>query len=279
MTEQQLKDAQVRKGEGPYQVASRLLGKDTSHTEKMALAMAFQAQYNQETNGQDPKMQNLHAGQSLLTEKNYKEVIGRIGNDSLRESINAKLDHSKEQSKPEIKPESEQPTKPADRSSKPAEQPSKPAEQPPAGETPREAGKIDRSRFEKELSDPKVMAAFAGRMHSEVGSQGKDAQLAFAEEVMNRATSRGQSLMQALSGKYYPTSRPGSSSNPSYIETINKALKEGTDTTHGATGNASGKVGFGKGGYQTVRFGGEKFGMEAVDISKGWLKKYEKLRS
>lgn len=152
-------------------------------------------------------------------------------------------------------------------------------------------GSIDRSRFDAELKDPKVMAAFAGRLHSEVGSQGPAAHLAFAEKVMNRATSRNQTLMQALSGSYYPTHHPGRSSNPRYIEAITKAWKEGTDTTLGATGNASGKVGFGvKGGYydanrhwvspnQTVRINGERFGYEQVDINRGWLKKYEQLKA
>ncbi|MBS1999490.1 MAG: hypothetical protein JSS86_24350 [Cyanobacteria bacterium SZAS LIN-2] len=152
------------------------------------------------------------------------------------------------------------------------------------------AGSIDRSQFDAQLNDPRVMAAFAGRMRSEVGSQGREAQVAFAEEVMNRAASRNQTLMQALSGRYYPTSHPGSSNNPEYISAITKAWKEGTDTTHGATGNASGRVGFGVAGgrrdangqwvspNQTVAFGGERFGHEQVDINKGWLAKYESLK-
>src|SRR5262249_55989335 len=111
-------------------------------------------------------------------------------------------------------------------------------------------GSVDRSQFDAQLKDPRVMAAFAGRMHSEVGSQGAAAQLAFAEEVMNRAAARNQTLMQALTGRYYPTHNPGSSHDPRYIEAITKAWKEGTDTIHGATGNASGRVGFGvRGGY------------------------------
>jgi len=166
-----------------------------------------------------------------------------------------------------------------------------PVEQPKKNDAPEaKPGSIDRSQFDSQLNDPRVMAAFAGRMKSEVGSQGKEAQVAFAEEVMNRAASRNQTLMQALSGSYYPTSRPGSSYNPEFKDSITKAWKEGTDTTHGATGNASGHVGFGvRGGHydankqwvspnQTVRFGGERFGHEQVDINKGWLSKYESLK-
>jgi hypothetical protein len=145
-------------------------------------------------------------------------------------------------------------------------------------------GAVDRSQFDSQLKDPRVMAAFAGRMHSEVGSQGPAAQLAFAEEVMNRAASRNQTIMQALTGKYYPTHNPGWSNNPRYME-------EGTDTIFGATGNASGKVGFGvRGGHydanrqwvspnQTVRINGERFGYEQVDLNRGWMKKYQQLKS
>ena len=166
-----------------------------------------------------------------------------------------------------------------------------PVEQPKTPDaTDAKPGSIDRSQFNKQLEDPRVMAAFAGRMNSEVGSQGKQAQVAFAEEVMNRAASRNQTLMQALSGSYYPTSHPGHSNNPEFKDSITKAWKEGTDTIHGATGNASGRVGFGvAGGHydankqwvspnQTARFGGERFGMEQVDLNKGWAKKYESLK-
>ncbi|MBK9774344.1 MAG: hypothetical protein IPP57_26570 [Candidatus Obscuribacter sp.] len=151
-------------------------------------------------------------------------------------------------------------------------------------------GRMDRSQFDKELQDPKVMAAFAGRMHKEVRGQGPASQLAFAEEVMNRAAARNQTLMQALSGSYYPTSKPGHSDNPRYHEAITKAWKEGTDTIHGATGNASGRVGFGVPGgrhdasgrwvspNQTVNIGGERFGYEQQDLKRGWLAKYQQLK-
>jgi hypothetical protein len=154
-----------------------------------------------------------------------------------------------------------------------------------------EGGTIDRSQFSKELSDPRVMAAFAGRIRSEVGTQGEAACVGFAEEVCNRAAARHQSIMQALCGSYYPTSRPGSSHNREYIEAIKTAWLQGTDTVHGATGNASGHVGFGiAGGHydtdghwvsinQTARIGGERFGYELVDIKHGWLARYAQLKA
>lgn len=168
---------------------------------------------------------------------------------------------------------------------------------PPGQVQPREGeryapGAINRSQFDAELRDPRVMAAFAGRMRSEVGSQGPAAQLAFAEEVMNRAASRNQTIMQALSGSYYPTPHPGRSDNPAFIAAINKAHQEGTDTIEGATGNASGRVGFGRrGGHfdrerghwvspnQTVHINGERFGYEQVDLNKGWMAKYNELKN
>lgn len=140
-------------------------------------------------------------------------------------------------------------------------------------------GGMDRSQFAAQLHNPRILAMFAGRMYSEVGTQGFAAQVAFAEEVMNRAASRGQSLEEALSGSYYPHSRPGYSDNPQYIKAIETAYLYGTDITHGATGNASGGVGFGRGGFQTARFGGEKFGWESVDIGLDWQDKYKQLKA
>lgn len=139
-------------------------------------------------------------------------------------------------------------------------------------------GAIDRSRFDSELSDPAVMRAFAGRMKTEVGSQGSAAQLAWAETVMNRAVSRNQTLMQALTGRYYPTHSPGSSNRPDLIAAIKKAWLHGTDTTSGSTGNASGSVGFGRRGKEVIRINGEKFGYEEVDLGRGWMEKYRQLK-
>lgn len=153
-------------------------------------------------------------------------------------------------------------------------------------------GKIDRSQFAAELQNPEVRAAFIARMHSEVGND-PQAQLAFAETIFNRAASRHQTLMQTLYGRYYPTSEPGRDYvyGPDYYhgksskyyqehdrqhkqaeDNILKAYSEGTDTTHGATGNASGSVGFGARGWRTVSYGGENFGVEECDLK--WHDQY-----
>lgn len=159
----------------------------------------------------------------------------------------------------------------------PPERPPAPAWQQQSNERYK-PGSINRSQFDRELNDPRVMAAFAGRMRTEVGSQGRAAQIAWAETVMNRAVSRNQTLMQALTGRYYPTHSPGSSNRPDLIAAVRMAWLEGTDTTSGSTGNASGSVGFGRTGREVIRIGGEKFGYEEVDLGKGWLKKYRQLK-
>jgi hypothetical protein len=121
------------------------------------------------------------------------------------------------------------------------------------------------------------MAAFAGRMRTEVGNQGITAQIAWAESVMNRAAARHHSIHQELCGSYYPTPNPGSSCNPAFIRAITTVWNQGIDITHGATGNASGSVGFGRGGRQLAVFGGEKFGVEGVDRNSDWVRNYRRL--
>lgn len=128
--------------------------------------------------------------------------------------------------------------------------------------------RIDRTKFLEELKDPNVMRAFAGRMHTEVGSQGEQAMQAWAETTFNRAAARNKSLLQTVTGAYFPTHNPGSSDKQAYHDIIRRVAKDGTNITKGATGNASGTVGFGWGstnGGQTAAFGGERFGIEKAD--------------
>lgn len=143
---------------------------------------------------------------------------------------------------------------------------------------------IDRSGFLKELEDPATIRAFAGRMKSEVGNQGREAQVAWAETTFNRAAARGKSLRQTVTGSYFPTNNPGESDNPKFHGIIKEVAERGTNITFGATGNASGNVGFGSGkavmqpdgSYkapnQTASFGGERFGLEKAD--QKWKPKY-----
>ena len=158
-------------------------------------------------------------------------------------------------------------------------------------EEPSQGRAIDRSQFFDELKDMNTIRAFAGRMASEVGSQGKDAQVAWAETTYNRAAARKKTLLQTVTGSYFPTNDPGSSDNKVFHQIIREVAEKGTNTTNGATGNASGMVGFGQGKTvkkddgsvwapgQTAQFGGERFGIEGPD--KNWTPKYldEKIAS
>lgn len=133
---------------------------------------------------------------------------------------------------------------------------------------------LDRTTFEEELKDPKVRARLLSLTEAEVGSQGADAQQAFMETIFNRAKARGQTLWQTMHGSYFPASthantaaRMGDPRLEAKYKDIYDRVYGGSNITNGATGNASGSVGFG-GGPETKRFGGEKFGVERQDL--GW---------
>jgi hypothetical protein len=154
-------------------------------------------------------------------------------------------------------------------------------------------GRMDRSQFDKELQDPKSDGGIC-RTHAQRGARSgiQRAQVAFAEEVMNRAAARNQTLKQALSGTYYPASKTtDTQTKPRYREAITKAWKEGTDTTFMVPpAMPARRVGFGVPGgrhdasgrwvspNQTVNIGGERFGYEQQDLKRGWLAKYQQLK-
>jgi len=103
--------------------------------------------------------------------------------------------------------------------------------------------------------------------HNEVGGQGTAAQQAFIETLFNRADRRGQSLAQIINDRsYYPgiSFRPRPGAN--YQDTLLSVMR-GSDVSGGATGNASGRVGF-AGGPQTFAANGERFGIEGPDLKK-----------
>ncbi len=85
--------SQVRKGEGPYQVAARILasgGSSASNSEVTALMRAMQAQYRQENPG-DANMAGLRQGHQLLTAESLASVLDNISDAALRSSIEAKI--------------------------------------------------------------------------------------------------------------------------------------------------------------------------------------------
>ena len=135
-----------------------------------------------------------------------------------------------------------------------------------------------RSKFAEELKDPAVRDRLMAYTFAEVGAEGPQAAKAFMEETMNRAAARGKSIKETLSGSYFPKithtrARALWGLTPErrseYGSTIDEVMS-GSNVANFATGNASGSVGFGKGGYQTSKFGRERFGVEAADV--GWAK-------
>lgn len=135
---------------------------------------------------------------------------------------------------------------------------------------------VDRRQFERELFDASgnptpVMYAFAGRMQMEVGSQGPEAQMAFAESVFNRAAARGHTLDYELRNhgrySYWPQrqSDPGSSRNPTLVNMITRVCRNGTNISLGATGNDGVNDGINTSSPTVFSAGGERFNVELAD--------------
>jgi hypothetical protein len=121
-----------------------------------------------------------------------------------------------------------------------------------------------------ELQNPHVRDWLIAYTKAEVGSQGKQAQTAFMESVLNRAAARGTSIQTQLAGRYYPAITHMRANEP-----ITRADRDNyapilaglgtSNISHFSTGNASGSVGFNKGGPETS-FGGERFAIEGPDM-------------
>lgn len=114
-------------------------------------------------------------------------------------------------------------------------------------------GGIDRSKFHNEMKDPKVREMFYTMMEAEVGSMGRAAHVAFAETVFNRAQYQNKSLKQILSNRdYYQPYKDGGFARAqkrmndqrrqSYSSVLDEVGIGGSNTTDGASHNASGSV-------------------------------------
>ncbi len=93
LTEDAAKRAEVAKGEGPYQVAARILaadGQKHDHKEVMTLTRALQAQYREE-NAADQSMAGLKVKHQLLTPENAQKVLDRITDVKLKEKLTAQI--------------------------------------------------------------------------------------------------------------------------------------------------------------------------------------------
>ena len=124
----------------------------------------------------------------------------------------------------------------------------------------------------KELEEqPEVRERLYRLAKVEVGGQSPYAANAFFESVFNRAAARCQTVKRAASDAgYYPrVSIRGKSYSKRDEAMFGEALqqvREGSNISRLATGNASGHVGF-AGGPQTYAPGtGERYGIEGPDV-------------
>ena len=148
----------------------------------------------------------------------------------------------------------------------PQERPSMPTQ------TPSGLGQLAAVRQNQmtELQNPHVRDWLMAYTKAEVGGQGKEAQTAFMESVLNRAAARGTSIQTQLAGRYYPAvthmraSEPLTRADRANYAPILAALPT-SNISNFSTGNASGKVGFNKGGPESS-FGGERFAIEGPDM-------------
>ncbi|OYX87227.1 MAG: hypothetical protein B7Y71_01855, partial [Xanthobacter sp. 35-67-6] len=132
-----------------------------------------------------------------------------------------------------------------------------------------------RSKFDAELANPATLNKLFAMTYAEVGGQGQQAQQALMETLFNRASSRGMTLDQVLSqSAYFPQTTfdsagrvMGSPQLAAQYSPLLSQVRNGSNISSFATGNASGTVGF-AGGPQTAAFGGERFGVEGPDM--GW---------
>jgi hypothetical protein len=128
-----------------------------------------------------------------------------------------------------------------------------------------------RTQLANELKDPRVQAQFYNLVHNEVGGQGPQAQQAFIETLFNRSATRGKTLTETINDKnYYPESsyKPVTiyPDQQAHYDRLVGSVTQGSNISGGATGNASGSVGFG-GGPTTFSAGGENFGIDKPDLN------------
>lgn len=136
-----------------------------------------------------------------------------------------------------------------------------------------------RSSFIEEARNPVIMEQLLSLAESEVGSQGREAQIAFLETALNRATVEGRSLKSIINdSNYYQPLKTGGTIEKSrqkirtdqtrrreLLDSLSFVL-DGSNLTGGATDNASADVASKvlKGGYDSVpesiiNIGGETF--------------------
>ena len=130
-------------------------------------------------------------------------------------------------------------------------------------------------RFKELEEEPEVRERLYRLAKVEVGGQSPDAASAFFESVFNRAAARCQTVKRAADdADYYPRvsirGKPYSKRDEVMFGEALRRVREGSNISRLATGNASGHVGF-AGGPQTYAPGtGERYGVEGPDV--GWVR-------
>lgn len=124
-----------------------------------------------------------------------------------------------------------------------------------------------RKRFATELQNPEVREKFFTLMKAEVGGQGTQAQTAFAETVVNRATIQNKSINQVLSDqRYYAPYKDGgyakarqnmTASDRSAFSAVLSNVQNGSNVSNGATHNSS--MGFTPDLRKNTQIKGENF--------------------
>ena len=122
---------------------------------------------------------------------------------------------------------------------------------------------------------------------SEVGGQGRDAQIAFMETVSNRAAAEGRSIYSIVTDiRYYEPlqrgiTRPVSSTTRANYDSVFSEVARGSNITKGATHNASAGVARSvrAGGYNSnlssiIEIGGETFYNKEFPREQNWLKRF-----
>lgn len=122
---------------------------------------------------------------------------------------------------------------------------------------------------------------------SEVGGQGRDAQIAFMETVSNRAAAERRSIYSIVTDvRYYEPlqrgiTRPVSSTTQANYDSVFSEVTRGSNITKGATHNASAGVAKSvrAGGYNSnlssiIEIGGETFYNKEFPREQNWLKRF-----
>jgi len=137
--------------------------------------------------------------------------------------------------------------------------------------------------------DPETKRLLYELMQSEVGGQGRDAQIAFMETVANRAAAEGRSINSIVTdSRYYEPlqrniTRSVNNSTRNNYDSVFDEVVTGSNITLGATHNASAGVAskVRAGGYNAnvssiIVIGGETFYNKDLSKEQNWLREFNK---